>query len=647
MAISASFHRNVFLLNQLVPPSDSFKKHFREGMFDKPNTAGFIQVTYYLLTICDVERFRKLVEWPIVCKKTEAKYRNDVKDYLNTISLENPDIGFPPVLSTYLHHASGTKFMIVMWKLSQLTIRRYIMHNGGNGEVLFAPKPGSIDELNKTYLQQSKANINRNIASHHRSCLQMEKAANSALAEEKEELAKIKAELFDKKQSMVKYIAEAPVDASIKQRLADVEDSEVIQMWKSSLKESVRYIRKRVGNLKDLEKICENINGIISNLLNNSKALDGKQLKEINCSVISELPFPPIVQCCLYKLYNDNKLIYNNFISLFTLILCQVYQSLRKNYLVDLSQCLLQVQASQEDMKSMYNVFKTLLTSIINYTEETENIVCKRNTTHITEQIALPLMKSVLLMPSPLIKINTNCADEKNDLHKLLQFTPGEIPHKSLFSRYTRRKQNHTPDLRTNLLVSRIDINDMILSNNENQSLNMRFMTPHVNRLHKKTIKKYTRLFSAGINGNVKANNSMISLSSNTQANSSIIENTIGKEFNSWGSNLDENITRSLFNLSEEPVMTAQYTPTNISQDTIEETADVLNHEFKIAKPELDELTEIEFVNDDNKGIVLKQDNTSRRRSISDLVERYKKVLETSNCATVKFQKECTEYEME
>lgn len=58
--------------------------------------------------------------------------------------------------------------------------------------------------------------------------------------------------------------------------------------------------------------------------------------------------------------------------------------------------------------------------------EETENILCGKNTTHITGEIALPLMKSVLLMPSPLIKINTNCADEKSDLHKLLQFTPGE-----------------------------------------------------------------------------------------------------------------------------------------------------------------------------------------------------------------------------
>ncbi|XP_025157486.1 uncharacterized protein LOC105182540 isoform X2 [Harpegnathos saltator] len=613
-------------------------------MFDKPNTAGFIHVTHYLLTICDAERFRKLVEWPVVCKKTEAKYRNDVKDYLNIISLENPDIAFPCVLSTYLHHASGTKFVIIMWKLSQLTLRRYIMRN--EEEVSFAPMPGYIDDLTKTYLQQSKANINRNIASHHRSCLQMEKAANFALAEEKEELAKIKTKLFDTKQSLTKYIAEASVAISIKQRLADVEDSEVIEMWRNSLNESICYIRKRVGILQDLEKVCENINGIISNLLNNAKILNCKQLEKINCSMISELPLPPVVQCCLYKLYDDDKLIFNNFISLFTLILCQVYQSLKKGHLVDFSQYLLQVQASTEDMKSMHNVFKSFLTNVINYTEETENILCEKNTTHIIGETLLPLAKSVLLMPSPLIKININYADEKNDLHKLLQFTPGEITHKSLFSRYTRYKQNHTPDLRTNLFVSRIDINDTILSNNEKQNSSIRFITPNVNRLHKRTIGKYSRLFSTCINRNIKANCSMVSLPSTMQANSFIIGNTTGKISHLWDHNLD--ITaRSLFNLSEKPLTTIQCTPTKQStlQDTIEKTTDVFDRDFKITKPELDELTEVEFVNDNS--VIVKQESTSRRRSISDLVERYKKVLETSNCAIMKFQKECMAYETE
>jgi len=169
MAVSASFHRNV-LLNQLVPPDHDFKKIFCEvntlfffilsilfsehysflicliflggllpvtvtanvlqGMFDKPNTTGFIYVSHYLLTIFDVERFKKLVEWPVICKKTETKYRNNVKDLSECHCMENPDMGFLCVVITYLYHASGTKFMTIMWKLSQLTLRTYIMRDG-------------------------------------------------------------------------------------------------------------------------------------------------------------------------------------------------------------------------------------------------------------------------------------------------------------------------------------------------------------------------------------------------------------------------------------------------------------------------------------------------------------------------------------
>jgi len=91
--------------------------------------AGFIEVSHYLLTIYDAERFKKLIEWPMMCKKMEAKYRNDVKEYLTLIATENPDMGFPNILLSYLHHASGSKFMIIMWKLSQLVLKRYIMNN--------------------------------------------------------------------------------------------------------------------------------------------------------------------------------------------------------------------------------------------------------------------------------------------------------------------------------------------------------------------------------------------------------------------------------------------------------------------------------------------------------------------------------------
>lgn len=74
----------------------------------------------------------------------------------------------------------------------------------------------------------------------------------------------------------------------------------------------------------------------------------------------------------------------------------------------------------------MYNIFKTILTNMKNSIEETQNIFCKKDMEYASGKYMLPFVNSVLLMPSPLIKINTNCVDETNDLQKLLQLTPSE-----------------------------------------------------------------------------------------------------------------------------------------------------------------------------------------------------------------------------
>lgn len=68
-----------------------------------------------------------------------------------------------------------------------------------------------------------------------------------------------------------------------------------------------------------------------------------------------------------------------------------------------------------------------------------------------------------------------------------------------------RHSRNCTPNLRTNLLVSRINIDSTIsLDGTEKQGLNMRFVTPKVKQLCKRTAGKYSRLFSTCMNKNIK-----------------------------------------------------------------------------------------------------------------------------------------------
>lgn len=178
----------------------------------------------------------------------------------------------------------------------------------------------------------------------------------------------------------------------------------------------------------------------------------------------------------------------------------------------------------------MYNVFETFLTNMITSKKETQNLLCDKNLWQMPKENVLPFVKGVLFMPSPPIKINTNYADAKNDSLKLLQITPESkykieerhnyacnflfssrymlftVTHKSLFSRYARHNPTHVPDLRTNLFVSRINIDNCVLfDNNEKQGLSKRFATPKMNRLSaKKPAEKYSRLFSTFMNKNIK-----------------------------------------------------------------------------------------------------------------------------------------------
>lgn len=80
-------------------------------------------------------------------------------------------------------------------------------------------------------------------------------------------------------------------------------------------------------------------------------------------------------------------------------------------------------------------------------------------------------------------------------------------PHKSLFSRYEHLKQSHVSDeskLRENLLVSRINFDDVIVNiNNDKPSLHMHMLSSKKNFSSFKQAEKYSRLFSTRIKRNM------------------------------------------------------------------------------------------------------------------------------------------------
>ncbi|KAK2585422.1 hypothetical protein KPH14_010090 [Odynerus spinipes] len=625
MTINTSFHRNVFLLTQVIPPSDDFKIHFHEGMFEKPNTVGFMHVSEYLLTIYDAERFKKLIQWPVICKKTGVKYRNDVKDYLNVIASEHPDVDFPPISSSYLVCAHGTKFITIMWKLSIVVLRTYLKRNC-NENILYAPSSGPTDELIKTNLHKISKDTMSNIMSHHRNMKKMQEMSKIIIEEEEKALANIKHEVFETKQSILHLISKAPVNSSIKERLANVEDTGIIKLWKQNIDESIAYIKKKHMTLKNVETLSNKITNMIFSRISGSEILDTDQLTKIHCPSILQLPLSTNVQYLLDHLYTNDKLMLYNFLQLFNLLLCQIYRCLTESKLKDLSKCSLQIEASQEDLKSGIRSFQNLRAYI---TSSSTDLQCDFNVNQ-TYQENISSMKNVIFFSSPIIKINTNCGNEGNDILKRLDLTPVEGVHKSLFSRYKREHGNNVvpiSQLRTNVLVSRINFDDTISLNVSDKIPSPLVYISKPTLLSANHTGKYSRLFlSHARKAAEKGNYSMMSIPHSSKANSTAITNTVGEIHNMSQCSLS-NTTKNLLDLSNEVIVSEKLSIINDkkSQCIIKEVDNIHNQQYK----KVDETKDSIENTKDNKSNNVKE-KTNNRRSISDLVQRYRGILKNS-----------------
>ncbi|XP_015179044.1 PREDICTED: uncharacterized protein LOC107067757 isoform X1 [Polistes dominula] len=629
MAVNTYFYRNVLLLTQVIPTSDEFKLHFKEGMFNKPNTIGFMHVTQYLLTIYDAEYFKKSFQWPVTCKKTEVKYRNSVKDYLNVIAKENADVNFPPILTSFLVRAHGQKFNIIMWKLSTVVLRTYIKRNF-DPNIFYAPRLGSTNELIKTTLQEINKDTISNIMSYRRNMSKMKETFKINMTEEKEAWSNVKQEIFEVKQSVLNLASKAPVDSSIKKCLTNIENTKIIELWKHHITENLSYIRKKNKIFKEVQILSNKITDMISSIINGTEILDAHQLGKVHSSTISLLPLSTNIQYLLHNLYNNDKLVLHNFLILLNFLLCQVYQCLKKHELKDLSKCLLQIEASQEDITSGIKSFQSLTTSIETIST---NLKLHFNQKKINEtfQEHISALENSIFCSSPPIKINTNCSEEGNDVLKRLVLTPIEGAHRSLFSRYKRHGITNVPvsQLRTNLLVARTNFDDTLsLNNSDKISPNYSQLIKTVSSSTKRT-GKYSRLFvSYAKKNSEKGNCSIISIPDSLKANSTALT-SIEEARNISQFNL-RSTTKSFFDLRE--VMTPdKFNTINQlkSQCIFKESNNLHNdHCESNNETEKDNATNTKDTSVNNV-----KDTTNRRRSISDLVQRYKKVLEnTKDC---------------
>ncbi|KYQ46357.1 hypothetical protein ALC60_14779 [Trachymyrmex zeteki] len=271
-------------------------------MFNKLNTVGFLHVSYYLSSIYDKKLFKQMVKWPISCKKDEATYRVEMKNFLCLLSRDNPDLNFPPILISHLLQSGGIKFQIIMWKLSQLTLRTY-MKRELQEELLNAPCTSPIQSLIITYFNNT-----------------------------------------------------------IAQKCSVVTDTR--KKMEKTLKAANNFLKKN-KELNELDKSCNHLCKLILRINSNSGTIEANKFPEI-CGDNYLLYTQCEKQHLICNLYANNSIVFSTLLSLLHLVLLQILHHENVANLSDLSQCLPFVQNACKRLKPLQTLFSVLNTRIGN-----------------------------------------------------------------------------------------------------------------------------------------------------------------------------------------------------------------------------------------------------------------------------------------
>ncbi|XP_050449503.1 uncharacterized protein LOC126850479 [Cataglyphis hispanica] len=434
--IGSSFYKNVFLLTQMQPPCIEFQGHFRQRMFDKPNAAGFLHVSHYLSIIYDAALFKQMVRWPIFCKRDEVTYRIEMKNFLSILSRDNPDINFPPILISHLIQSGGTKFLIIMWKLSQVALRTYIKREF-EGELWNAPCPSPIDHLTTTYFNNVIAKKHNIIIETHKEIYRIHDNTTIFLNSEIEILNAYKSEIFDRKENIEKLALNTSVHQLIQKRLKDVEDKEIINLWKRNILEKMQYICEKNKELNELRKSCNYLCKLVLKISTNSEILDANNLPKINCNNF-------LLQRTINNLYADSSIIsFSTLLTLLYLTFVQMLYHINSADFSDLSPCLLFVQNICQEIKFLHMLFIALNTRINSIVRDEQHESQEIENTYSNSDIISKLLLTAnykVFLQSP--KINFNFSERVDDdcFHEKLcsSLKDGVIKgkHKDLFKRY-------------------------------------------------------------------------------------------------------------------------------------------------------------------------------------------------------------------
>nr|XP_012136273.1 PREDICTED: uncharacterized protein LOC105661954 isoform X1 [Megachile rotundata] len=484
MAIDASFYKNVFLLMQLVPASYECTILFKKGMFDKPNTSGFIHISHYLLSIYNAKQFKKMVAWPIMNKMDEKKYRVEVKEYLEIVANENQDINFPTVLMTHLLQAGGTKFLITMWKLSQISLRSYITKHCQK-EVLQAPSIGNNIDVVELYLSTINLKQNIIISKFYEKTKVISERFKYYMKCKSNDLTKMRTNIFEIKESLVNFVPVLPVNSLVAMQLIDIENTEVIKLWKENINEKIKYLSKKNLELKRVKDLSNML--CVLSMSSHSKSFDCGSLPKVSNDIIP-LYSADGIQHLNYGLYMNGNLVFHNLLLILNQIFNQLYFCLKMTYLIDFSSHEPKITEHCKTMKFQETKFQKLLIQI---SDILCNVQCnlQEKTFNCTFEtgVLFPIDSEQILTSPKFNFFNSEYIDDEKQF-KQLWCSPIQGKYKNLFSRYKRF---------FNSFKSQFDdsIDNIALNWKSPRGLSLSNRSNSFNRI--KVSPRYSRLFSS------------------------------------------------------------------------------------------------------------------------------------------------------
>uniref|UniRef100_A0A2A4J0S6 HAUS augmin-like complex subunit 6 N-terminal domain-containing protein n=1 Tax=Heliothis virescens TaxID=7102 RepID=A0A2A4J0S6_HELVI len=115
---------NLGILSKLQQmPSELNRLIFKENALEKPTQNFFNHLSYYLVSIIDIQASGAL-PWPLYDTKTERSYRNELSAFISDYS--NKGL-LSPVMSSYLVNPGCYKVTVLIFQMSQLAVERVLI----------------------------------------------------------------------------------------------------------------------------------------------------------------------------------------------------------------------------------------------------------------------------------------------------------------------------------------------------------------------------------------------------------------------------------------------------------------------------------------------------------------------------------------